>query len=90
KGAGAMGTYLPSQKGSNYTAKDDFFYKSQPVYQDFASWMSKVPTLRYTANYVPMRNAVANAVLRYFKGDLKTIDETIKAAETEYKQTTGE
>ena len=90
KGAGAMGTYLPSQKGSNYTAKDDFFYKSQPVYQDFASWMSKVPTLRYTANYVPMRNAVANAVLRYFKGDLKTIDEIIKAAETEYKQTTGE
>jgi lactose/L-arabinose transport system substrate-binding protein len=36
KGAGAMGTYLPSQKGSNYTAPDEFFYKSQAVYKDFA------------------------------------------------------
>ena len=90
KGAGAMGTFLPSQTGSNYTAPDDFFYKSQAVYKDFASWMTKVPVLKYTATYVPMRNAVANAVLKYFKGEVKTIDDTIKAAETEYKQTTGQ
>ena len=36
KDSGAMGTYLPSQKGSNYVAKDEFFYKSQPVYKNFA------------------------------------------------------
>ena len=35
KNSGAMGTYLPSQKGSNYTAKDEFFYKSQAGVQGF-------------------------------------------------------
>ena len=59
KGAGAMGTYLPSQRGSNYTANDEFFYKSQPVYKDFAAWMAKVPVLMYTANYVTMRTRSA-------------------------------
>ena len=90
KGAGAMGCFLPSLKGSNYTAKDEFFYKSQPVYKDFAAWMSKVPVLKYTPNYVPMRDAVAHAVLNYFQGKLKTVDETIAAAEAEYKQVMGE
>ena len=90
KGAGAMGTYIPSLKGSNYTAKDEFFYKSQAVFQDFAKWMEKVPVLKYTPNYVPMRTALANAVLNYFQGKLKTVDETIAAAEAEYKQVMGQ
>ena len=90
KGAGAMGTYLPSLKGSNYTAKDEFFYKSQAVYQDFAKWMEKVPVLQYTPNYNPMRTAFANAVQNYFAGKLKTVDETLTAAEAEYKQVMGQ
>ena len=90
KGAGAMGTYIPSLKGSNYTAKDEFFYKSQAVFQDFAKWMEKVPVLKYTPNYVPMRDSVAHAVLNYFQGKLKTVDETIAAAEAEYKQVMGQ
>jgi lactose/L-arabinose transport system substrate-binding protein len=90
KGAGAMGTYLPSQKGSNYTSKDEFFYKSQPLYKDFATWMAKVPVLKYTPNYVAMRTAVANATLLYFQGKIKSIDDAITAAETEYKQTSGQ
>jgi lactose/L-arabinose transport system substrate-binding protein len=90
KGAGAMGTFLPSQKGSNYTARDEFFYKSQPIYKDFASWMARVPVLKYTPNYVPMRDAVAHAVLNYFQGKLTTVDDTIAAAEAEYKQVMGQ
>ena len=90
KGAGAMGTFLPSQKGSNFTAKDDFFYKNQAVYHDFATWMANVPVLRYTPNYQPMRDAVAHAVLNYFQGKLKTVDDTISAAESEYKQVMGQ
>jgi lactose/L-arabinose transport system substrate-binding protein len=90
KGAGAMGTFLPSQKGSNYTAPDEFFYKSQPLDKDFATWMAKVPVLKYTPNYTTMRTAVANATLLYFQGKIKTIDDTIAAAETEYKQTAGQ
>jgi len=90
KSCGAMGTYLPSQTGSNYTAKDDFFYGNQAVYKDFASWMAKVPTLRYTPNYQTMRTAVFNATLLYFQGKYKTVDETIAAAEKEYKQTSGQ
>jgi lactose/L-arabinose transport system substrate-binding protein len=90
KGAGAMGTFLPSQSGSNYTARDEFFYKSQPVFKDFATWMAKVPVLKYTPNYVPMRDAVAHAVLNYFQGKLSSVDDTIAAAEAEYKQVMGQ
>jgi len=90
KGAGAMGTFLPDQNGSNYTARDEFFYKSQPIYKDFAKWMARVPVMKYTPNYVPMRTAVANAVLNYFQGKLSSVDETISAAEAEYKQTMGQ
>jgi lactose/L-arabinose transport system substrate-binding protein len=90
KSCGAMGTYLPSQTGSNYVAQDDFFYGNQAVYKDFASWMANVPTLKYTPNYQTMRTAVFNATLLYFQGKHKTIDETIAAAENEYKQTSGQ
>jgi lactose/L-arabinose transport system substrate-binding protein len=89
KGAGAMGTYLPSRTGSNYTAKDEFFYKSQAVFKDFSTWMEKVPALMYTANYSTMRDAIQHATLLLFKGELKTVDAAIAAAETEYKQTSG-
>ncbi len=90
KGAGAMGCFLPSLKGPNYTAKDDFFYKSQAVYQDFAKWMEKVPVLQYGPDYYPMREAFAHAVQSYFAGKLKTVDETLAAAEAEYKQVVGQ
>ena len=69
KGAGAMGTYLPSRSGSNYTAPDEYFYKSQAVFKDFAAWMANVPVMMYTPNYVTMRTAVNNATLKMFKGD---------------------
>jgi lactose/L-arabinose transport system substrate-binding protein len=85
-----MGTYPPCQNGSNYTAPDDFFYKGQRIYKDFAEWMKNVPVLRYTPNYQPMRDAVAHAVLNYFQGKLATIDDTIAAAEAEYKQVMGQ
>jgi hypothetical protein len=52
--------------------------------------MEKVPVLKYTPNYVPMRDAVAHAVLNYFQGKLKTVDDTIAAAEAEYKQVMGQ
>jgi lactose/L-arabinose transport system substrate-binding protein len=90
KGAGAMGTYLPSRNGSNYTAKDEFFYKNQAVYADFAKWMEKVPVMMYTPNYVAMTTAVQNANLLMLKGELKTVDDVIAHAEQEYKQTTGQ
>jgi lactose/L-arabinose transport system substrate-binding protein len=90
KGAGAMGTYLPSQKGSNYTAPDEFFYKSQAVYKDFAAWMEKVPVLMYTPNYMPMRDTLRNAMNLMFQGKIKSVDEAIAAAEAEYKQTVGQ
>lgn len=90
KGAGAMGTYLPSRSGSNYTAPDEYFYKSQPVFKDFAAWMEKVPVLMYTPNYLTMRTALNNAALRLFKGDFASVDDTIAAAEQEYKQTAGQ
>lgn len=90
KGAGAMGTFLPSRVGSNYTAPDEFFYKSQPVYKDFAAWMANVPNLMYTPNYMMMRDTLRNAVNKMFAGELKTVDQVIAAAAAEYKQTTGQ
>ncbi len=90
KSAGAMGTYMPSRNGSNYTAKDDFFYGSQALYKDFSTWMNMVPVLKYTPNYVPMRDAVANATLLYFQGKIPTLDAAIAEAEKQYKQVTGQ
>jgi lactose/L-arabinose transport system substrate-binding protein len=90
KGAGAMGTFLPSRTGSNYTAKDEFFYKSQAVYKDFAAWMEKVPIFMYTPNYSSMSNAVWNATVLMLKGQLKSVDDVIAHAEQEYKQLTGQ
>jgi lactose/L-arabinose transport system substrate-binding protein len=90
KGAGAMGTYLPSRSGSNYTAPDEYFYKSQPVFKDFAAWMEKVPVLMYYTTYVSMRTALNNATLRMYKGELASPDDVIAAAEQEYKQTVGQ
>jgi len=90
KGAGAMGTYLPSRSGSNYTAPDEYFYKSQAVFKDFSAWMANVPVMMYTPNYVTMRTAVNNATLKMFKGDLKGSDDVVMAAEQEYKQTVGQ
>lgn len=90
KSAGAMGTFLPSRSGSNYTATDDFFYKSQAVYKDFAAWMEKVPVLKYTSNYQPMRDSLRDATLLMFKGELKTVDDAIAYAEKAYKQVIGQ
>lgn len=90
KGAGAMGTFLPSRSGSNYTAPDEFFYKNQAVYKDFSDWMAKVPNLLYTPNYVAMRDTVRNALNKMFSGELKTPDAVAAAAAAEYKQITGQ
>ncbi len=89
KDVGAMGTFLPSRGGSNYVAEDDYFYMSQPVYKDFSTWMENVPVLYYTPNYEAMRTALNNAIQLMLSGELKTVDEVIARAESEYKQTTG-
>jgi lactose/L-arabinose transport system substrate-binding protein len=90
KGAGAMGTYLPSRSGSNYTANDDFFYKEQAVYGDFAKWMERVPALRYTTNYNTLVTAMVTSLQLMYKGELKTVDDVIARAEKEYKQLLGQ
>ncbi len=90
KGAGAMGTFLPSRSGSNYTAPDEFFYKSQAVYADFSAWMEKVPVLMYTPNYSTMRTALNNNTLLMFRGELKTVEDVLAGAEKEYKETSGQ
>ncbi len=86
KGAGAMGTYLPSRVGSNYTTADPFFYKNQKVYADFSKWMAAVPPLRYTANYVAMGSVWTASLSKMFKGDLKTPADVIADVQTGYKQ----
>lgn len=86
KGAGAMGTYLPSRTGSSYTAADEFFYKKQKVYGDFAKWMEKVPALRYTANFNAMGTALTASISKYLKGDLATPEAVIADAATAYQQ----
>ena len=86
KGAGAMGTYLPSGNGSNYTAKDEFFYAKQAVFGDFAKWMANVPALRYTANYTAWGAAMTASLQKMYKGALSTPDDVLKDATTAYNQ----
>ncbi|HUX51131.1 MAG TPA: ABC transporter substrate-binding protein [Spirochaetia bacterium] len=89
KGAGAMGTFLPSRNGSNYTAPDSYFYQSQPVYESFAKWMSQVPTLNYTPGYPAMVNSVRDAIQQMFAGKYTTVEQTIAGATQAYNQVTG-
>ena len=90
KGAGAMGTFLPSRSGSNYVAPDDFFYEDQKVFADFSKWMEDVPTLMYTPNYLTMRTAMNNALQGMYAGTYATVDDVLAAATAEYKQLIGE
>jgi lactose/L-arabinose transport system substrate-binding protein len=90
KGAGAMGTYLPSRTGSNYTAADEFFYKNQAVYADFAKWMEKVPALRYTSHYTAMSSALGTSLNKMLKAELKTPEDVVADAATLYTQTVGQ
>ncbi len=43
---GAVGTWLHARDGAAYQAKDDFF-GGQPIWQDFATWLSQVPDIDY-------------------------------------------
>ncbi len=43
---GAVGTWLHARDGAAYQAKDDYF-GGQPVWQDFATWLAKVPDIDY-------------------------------------------
>ncbi|MGV8980684.1 ABC transporter substrate-binding protein [Clostridium sp.] len=43
---GAVGTYLPSQSGSAYSAGDKFF-GDQKVFEDFSGWMKQIPGVSY-------------------------------------------
>lgn len=85
KGAGAMGTYLPSRQGSNYNSKDGFFYNDQAVYRDFSSWMVNVPVIMYTSNYPIMIESLKSTLFLLLQNKINSVDEAIANAEAGYK-----
>lgn len=80
---GAMGTYLPSQKGSAYLQRDEFF-GGQAVYEDFSKWVQKIPAVNYGA-FVSEADSVVLAALRRVINENESIDASLKRAENELK-----
>jgi len=80
---GAMGTYLPSQQGSAYTQKDEFF-GGQAIYQDFSKWVKEIPAVNYGA-FVNEADSVVLAALRRVINENANIDSSLKRAEDELK-----
>ena len=85
---GAVGTYLPSQKGDAYQYKDPFF-NDAPIYKDFSSWMAEIPGVDYGNNTQAAVDALRGVMQSYFD-DALSLDEMLEEAENNYTMQVGE
>lgn len=85
---GAVGTYLPSQKGEAYQFKDPFF-NDAPIYEDFTEWMNKIPEVNYGTNTNTAIEALRSVLQDYFDEKM-SLDEMLEQAESYYRAQVGE
>jgi lactose/L-arabinose transport system substrate-binding protein len=82
---GAVGTWLHARDGAAYQAKDDFF-GGQPVWQDFSTWMAKVPDIDYGIFTAEVDSAISAQLPEIAKGG--DIDAAIQAINAQATQAT--
>jgi len=73
---GAVGTLLAARTGDAYALKDPFF-GGQAVWQDFADWIGKIPSIRYGTYTTEVDSAVEAQLPVIAKGG--SVDDAIKA-----------
>ena len=80
---GAVGTYLPSQTGTSYSAADPFF-GGQKVFQDFSGWMKKIPGVSYGSYAAEGDQAIMAEMKAILDGKI-TVEAGLKKAEDQLK-----
>ncbi len=80
---GAVGTYLPSQTGSAYSAEDEFF-GGQKIFEDFSGWMKKIPGVSYGSYATEGDQAIMAQMKDILDGKI-TVEEGLKIAEDQLK-----
>ncbi len=83
---GAVGTWLHAREGAAYQANDDFF-GGQPVWQNFATWLSQVPDVDYGIFTSEVDSAISAQLPTIAEGgDLDAAIEAISAQATQAMQ----
>ena len=64
---GAVGSLLAAREGEAYKASDEFF-SGQPVWQDFSTWLSQIPSVDYGTFTAEVDDAVKAQLPGIIKG----------------------
>ncbi|MHA6731182.1 ABC transporter substrate-binding protein, partial [Devosia sp. A369] len=64
---GAVGSLLAAREGDAYKANDDFF-GGAPVWQDFSTWLSQIPSVDYGVYTAEVRSAIQAQLPEIIKG----------------------
>jgi len=84
---GAVGTYMPAQTGTAYSAADPFF-SNQKVYTDMSEWIKKIPAINYGLYTYEADSAIMAAMPDVYSGKI-TVDQGLKKAEDQLKNQIG-
>jgi len=84
---GAVGTWLPAQKGEAYSAGDPFF-ADQIIYVDFAKWIEMIPSVDYGLYTYEADAAIMGVMPDVYSGKL-SIEEALKQAEDQLRNVIG-
>jgi lactose/L-arabinose transport system substrate-binding protein len=82
---GAVGTWLHAREGAAYQTNDEFF-SGQPVWQNFATWLAKVPDVDYGIFTSEVDSAISAQLPTIAEGG--DIDAAIEAINAQAKQAT--
>ncbi len=82
-GQGALGSLLAAREGAAYKASDPFF-GGAPVWQNFSTWLGKIPGVNYGTFTNEADAAVAAQLPALAKGG--SVDDAIKAIDAQVKQ----
>ncbi|WAM36416.1 ABC transporter substrate-binding protein [Caldicellulosiruptor acetigenus] len=85
---GAVGTYLPAQKGKAYTASDPFF-GGQKIFVHFSNWMKNIPSVNYGLYTYEADSAIMAVMPDVYSGKL-SVDAALKKAEEQFKNKVGQ
>lgn len=76
---GAIGSYIPASEGEAYKATDPFF-DNQPIYQDFVTWATEIPSVNFGKNTYALEDIMNPVFLDYVNG--ADLAEGLKNAQT--------
>jgi lactose/L-arabinose transport system substrate-binding protein len=80
---GAIGSYIPAFSGNAFETKDAFF-GNKAIFKDLSAWAAMVPRVN-VGQYTYEADAAVMAVMEDYYTGKATLEESIKAAENQLK-----